>query len=172
MTTKDLLKLCFWTILVFLIGALGSCSKEPGLNTATGEYSYRISGTARIYFADRGADTTVVLTPEQGTMTVVRSKEADKAVATLFADDGTTYELPLYFTHDTIWIDEPVFRDITVSMSDRNELFHIRITGEGQVMSSGDLALHLGYSGRSRNTSHDWSLTANPVSVHFNAKKL
>ena len=171
MTTNDLLKLCFWVLLVFAIGAMSACSNEPGLKTAVGDYTYRIAGTAHIYFQESGDDTAVPLTPESGTMTIVRGKEADRTTATLYADDGNTYELPLYFTHDTVWIDEPVFRDIMVKVGGQDELFHIRITGEGQILNNGDLNLHLGYSGRSRNTSHSWTLTANPVNVHLNAKK-
>jgi hypothetical protein len=171
MTTKNVLKLCFWTLLVFLLGTLGSCRNEPGMKTAICEYTYRIAGTAQIYFADRDRDTAVMLTPESGTMTVVRSKEPDKCNVTLYADDGNTYEMVLFFTHDTAWIDEPVYRDIAVKVNDQDELFNIRMSGEGQVLNNGDLNLRLGYSGRSRNTDHPWTLTANPVSVHLNAKK-
>lgn len=171
MTTQNLLKLCFWTLLVFLIGSLSSCSNEPGMKSALGEYTYRIAGSAHIYFAERDRDTTVMLTPEEGTMTVIRSKEPDKCNATLYADGGNTYEMVLYFTHDTVWIDEPVYRDILVKVNGADELFHIRMSGEGQVLNNGDLNLHLGYNGLSWNTDHPWTLTANPVSVHLNAKK-
>lgn len=171
MTTKNLLKLCFWTVLVFMLGALGSCSNEPGMKTAIGDYTYRIAGSAHIYFADRDRDTTVMLFPESGTMTIARGKEKDRCNATLYADDGNTYEMVFYFTHDTVWIDEPVFRDILVKVNGADELFNIRMTGEGQVLNNGDLNMRLGYSGRSRNTDHPWTLTANPVSVHLNAKK-
>ena len=171
MTMKNVLKLCFWVILVFVLGALGSCSNEPSMKTAIGDYSYRLSGSAHIYFGDRDRDTMVMLSPESGTMTVVRTKEPDKCNATIYADDGDTYEMILYFTHDTVWIDEPIFRDIVVKVNDQDELFHIRMSGEGQILNNGDLNLRLGYSGRSRNTSHPWTLTANPVSVHLNAQK-
>lgn len=171
MSTKNVIKLCFWILVVFVLGAIGSCRNEPGMKTAVGEYTYRIAGTAQIYFAERDRDTTVMLTPEAGTMTVVRSKEPDKCNATLYAEDGNTYEMVLYFTHDTVWIDEPVFRDIAVKVNGADELFNIRMSGEGQVLNNGDMNLRLGYSGRSRNTDHPWTLTANPVSVHLNAKK-
>ena len=171
MTMKNELKLCFWVIVVFILGALGSCSNEPGLKTAIGDYSYRLSGSTLIYFGDRDRDTTVMLIPESGSMTVVRGKEPNKCNATLYADDGNTYEMVLYFTHDTVWIDEPIYRDLVVKVNDQDELFNIRMSGEGQILNNGDLNLRLGYSGRSRNTSHPWTLTANPVSVHLNAQK-
>ena len=104
-------------------------------------------------------------------MTVTRSKESDKCNVTLYADDGNTYEMVLFFTHDTVWIDNPIFRDIIIKINDKDELFNIRISGEGQVLNNGDLNMRLGYSGRSRNTDHNWTLTANPVSVHLNARK-
>ncbi|MBR4264220.1 MAG: hypothetical protein IKQ48_06560 [Paludibacteraceae bacterium] len=151
--------------------ALSACSNEPGLKTAVGDYDYRIAGTARIYFADSNEERFVTLTPESGTMTVTRSKESDKCNATLYADNGNTYEMVLFFTHDTVWIDNPIFRDIIVKIDDKDELFNIRISGEGQVLNNGDLNMRLGYSGRSRNTDHNWTLTANPVSVHLNARK-
>ena len=151
--------------------ALSACSNEPGLKTAVGDYDYRIAGTARIYFADSNEERFVTITPESGTMTVTRSKESDKCNATLYADNGITYEMVLFFTHDTVWIDNPIFRDIIVKIDDKDELFNIRISGEGQVLNNGDLNMRLGYSGRSRNTDHNWTLTANPVSVHLNARK-
>ena len=151
--------------------ALSACSNEPGLKTAVGDYDYRIAGTARIYFADSNEESFVTLTPESGTMTVTRSKESDKCNVTLYADDGNTYEMVLFFTHDTVWIDNPIFRDIIVKIDDKDELFNIRISGEGQVLNNGDLNMQLGYSGRSRNSDHNWTLTANPVSVHLNARK-
>ena len=171
MTTKNVLKLCFGTLVVSILGVFSSCSNEPGIKTAVGEYTYNIAGTAQIYFADRDQDTTVMLAPEAGTMTVVRSKESNKCNATLYAEDGNTYEMVFYFTHDTLWIDEPVFRDITVKVNDQDEIFNIRMSGEGQILNNGDLNLRLGYNGRSRNTDHLWTLTANPVSLHLNAKK-
>lgn len=168
MKTEDLAKLLVWLLIVF---ALSACENEPGMKMATGDYSYRLAGAARVYFVDSGDDAWVTLMPETGTMTVVRTKEQDRCNATLYADNGNTYELPLYFAHDTVWIDQPVYRDILVKVNDRDELFNVRITGEGQVLKNGDLNLHLGYSGRSRNTGHNWTLTANPVNLHLNAKK-
>ena len=114
-------------MLMMAVGlALSACSNEPGLKTAVGDYDYRIAGTARIYFADSNEESFVTLTPESGTMTVTRSKESDKCNVTLYADDGNTYEMVLFFTHDTVWIDNhgdrngfykhQHFRDSTVNI--------------------------------------------------------
>jgi len=172
MTTENLLKLCFWTLLVFLIGSLSSCSHEPGMKSALGEYTYRMSGTARIYDGRTDEACHVTLTPETGTMSVIRGNESDRGIIQVFADNGDTYELPVVFMHDTIYA-EPMYRDISVKQvfdNKNDELFHICVAGEGFVLQNGALSVHLGYSGRSRNTEHEWTLTASDI--HMNAKKL
>lgn len=152
-----------------LLLALTACTNEPGIKTATGEYSYRLSGSARIYDSETDDAVHVTLTPETGTVTVIKSKEeANKGIAQVFADDGSTYEMPLVFSHDTVHVD-PLYRDIVVKINGKDELFHVVISGEGVVLDKA-LSIHLGYSGRCRDTSKALNLTAGDV--HMNCKKL
>ena len=113
----------------------------------------------------------MTLEPETGTLRVVKGDEPNTGIMTVYADNGNTYELPLLFAHDTIWVEgaQDAYRDIEVPVNDGKELFHIRIGGQGTVLNNGDLTIHLGYNGRSRNTDHAWYLTAGDV--HMNAKK-
>lgn len=158
-------------VLGVVLMATSACSNEPGMKTALGEYNYRLSGTARIYDQDTDDATTVSLEPETGTLKVVKGNEPNTGIMTVFADNGSTYELPLLFVHDTVWVEgaQDVYRDIEVPVDGGKEIFHVRIGGQGMVLNSGDLTIHLGYSGRSRNTDHAWTLTAGDV--HMNAKK-
>ena len=151
--------------------ALAGCNNEPGIKTALGEYSYRLSGTARIYFQENDSATHVTLEPETGTLKVIRGNESNTGIMTVYADNGNTYELPLLFAHDTIWVEGPkdVYRDIEVTVGGQKELFYIRIGGQGLVLNDGNLTIGLGYSGRSRNTDHPWTLTS--MDVRMNAKK-
>ncbi len=158
-------------VMTILLGvvmiALTACNNEPGVKTALGEYTYRLSGSTRIYDADTDHAVQVTLTPESGTMTVLKGDEANKGIAQVFADDGNTYEMPLIFAHDTIWV-EPLYRDIVVKIDGKDELFHVVIAGEGSVLDKA-LSIHLGYNGRCRDTSKSLILTAGDV--HMNAKK-
>ena len=158
-------------ILSAAVLALTGCTNEPGMKTAIGDYTYRTSGTARIYFQENDSATHVTLESETGTLRIARGTNPNSAIMTVYADNGETYELPLLFAHDTIWVEgeKDVYRDIEVKMDGGKELFHIRIGGEGQVLDNGDLTIGLGYSGRSRNTDHPWALTAGDV--HMNCKK-
>jgi len=147
--------------------ALTACNNEPGVKTALGEYTYRLSGSARIYDAETDNAVQVTLTPESGTMTILKGDEANKGIAQVFADDGNTYEMPLIFSHDTVWVD-PLYRDIVVNIDGKDELFYIVIAGEGQVLDKA-LSIHLSYNGRCRDTSKSLNLTAGDV--HMNCKK-
>lgn len=151
--------------------ALTACNNEPGIKTALGEYSYRLSGTARIYFQENDSATHVTLEPETGTLKVIRGDVPNTGIMTVYADNGNTYELPLLFAHDTIWVEgeKDVYRDIEVMVGSQKEIFHIHIGGEGLVLNNGDLTIGLGYTGRSRNTDHPWTLTSSDV--RMNAKK-
>jgi|GEM_PF-4315185 len=149
---------------LFLLG----CNEEPGLKMALGTYTYQASGSARIYDQDTDHAIQVPLEIESGTMSISKGKEANTGVLQVYAYNSYTYELPLIFAHDTIWVD-PAYRDIEVTMNGAKELFHIRVGGQGFVLQNGDISIHLGYSGRSRNTDHNYTLTASDV--HMNAKK-
>lgn len=151
--------------------ALSACNNEPGMKSALGDYSYRLSGAVRVYDGATDNACHVTLEPENGEMTIIRGNEPDQGVIQVFADNGDTYEMPVVFMHDTVHI-EPMYRDIAVKGvfdSANPELFHVCIAGEGYLLNNGAITIHLGYTGRSRNTDHEYTLTAGDI--HMNAKK-
>ncbi len=150
---------------LFLMG----CNEEPGLKMALGNYAYQASGSARIYDADTDHAIMAALEIEGGTITISKGKEANTAIMQVYAYNSYTYLLPLIFSHDTIWVD-PAYREIEVTMNGKKELFYVRVGGQGTVLQNGDITIHLGYNGRSRNTEHNYTLTASDV--HLNATKL
>ena len=166
-TMKNLAILVLGVVLM----ATTACNSEPSIKSALGEYNYRLSGTARIYDQDTDEAVQVTLEAETGTLKVVRGNEPNTGIMTVYADQGSTYELPLLFAHDTVWVEGPqdTYRDIEVTVNGQKELFHIRIGGQGFVLNNGDLTIHLGYTGRCRDTSKSLILTAGDV--HMNAKK-
>lgn len=125
--------------------ALTSCSNEPGIKTVTGMYSYKMAGSARVYYQSTGVAKQVRLTTETGTMTIVRTDVEDEVKVTMSADNGDLYAMVGVMTHDTIFF-QPVSRDIYVD--ELQEMFRCQMNGEGQVLSDGSISARIYITGR------------------------
>ncbi len=125
--------------------ALTSCSNEPGIKTVTGMYSYKMAGSARVYYQSTGGAKQVRLTTETGTMTIVRTDVEDEVKVTMSADNGDLYAMVGVMTHDTIFF-QPVSRDIYVD--ELQEMFRCQMNGEGQVLSDGSISARIYITGR------------------------
>ena len=125
--------------------ALTSCSNEPGIKTVTGMYSYKMAGSARVYYQSTGVTKQVRLTTETGTMTIVRTDVEDEVKVTMSADNGDLYAMVGVMTHDTIFF-QPVSRDIYVD--EVQEMFRCQMNGEGQVLSDGSISARIYITGR------------------------
>ena len=151
MTTENAIELCLWTLFVSAICALNACSNEPGLKTALGDYNYTIAGSARIYDVKQDFAFQARLTPENGTMTIVRGEEKEMAKINFWSNNGDAYTLNAIISHDTVFIDQS-YRDIYVD--EAKSLFSIAVNGEGRLLSNGDINILLYYNGRAHNAEY------------------
>ena len=141
---KNVKNLAVLVLGVVLMG-LTSCSNEPGIKTVSGLYDYKLAGSARVYFQATGDAQQVKMNTETGTMTVVRTDEADQVKITMSADNGDLYSITGVLTHDTIFF-EPVSRDIYVD--ELEEMFRCQMNGEGQLLSDGSISARVYITGR------------------------
>jgi hypothetical protein len=141
---KEMKKLAILVLGVVLMG-LTSCSNEPSIKTVSGMYNYKVAGSARVYYQATGAAEQVRLNTEIGTMTIVRTDEADQVKITMSADNGDLYAMTGVLMHDTI-IFEPVSRDIYVD--ELQEMFRCQMNGEGQLLNDGSISARIFITGR------------------------
>lgn len=141
---KEMRKMAIMVLGVVLMG-LVSCSNEPGIRTVAGMYSYKMAGSARVYYQATGETRQVRMNTETGTMTIVRTDEADKVKVTMSADNGDLYATEGVLTHDTIFF-EPVSRDIYVD--EVQEMFRCQMNGEGKLLNDGSISARIFITGR------------------------
>lgn len=156
---KEMRKIAIFVLGVVLMG-LTSCSNEPGIKTVTGVYSYKMAGSARVYYSYPAKQ--VRLTTEMGTMIIVRTDVEDEVKVTMSADNGDLYAMVGVMTHDTIFF-QPVSRDIYVD--EVHEMFRCQMSGEGQVLSDGYISARICITGRS-NEEENVHLTATDVMLY------
>ena len=145
---------------------LASCSNEPGIKTVSGLYDYKLAGSARVYYQATGNTKQVQMNTETGTMTVVRTDEADRVKITMSADNGDLYAMEGVLTHDTIFF-EPVSRDIYVD--EVQEMFRCQMNGEGQLLNDGSISARIYVTGRAHE-EENINLTATNIQLY--AKKV
>jgi hypothetical protein len=145
---------------VVLMG-LASCSNAPGIKTVSGLYNYKSAGSARVYYQATGNAKQVRLNTETGSMTVVRTDEADKVKITMSADNGDLYAMTGVLAHDTIFF-EPVSRDIYVD--ELQEMFRCQMNGEGQLLNDGSISARVYITGRAHE-EENINLTATDVQL-------
>ena len=141
---------------------LTSCSEEPGIKTIAGMYSYKMAGSARMYYQTTGDAQQVRMNTETGTMTVVRTDEADKVKITMSADNGDLYAIVGVLTHDTIFF-EPVSRDIYVD--EVQKMFRCQMNGEGQLLNDGSISARIYITGRAHE-EENINLSATDVKLY------
>ena len=141
---KKMRNLAILVLGVVLMG-LTSCSNEPSIKNVSGLYDYKLAGSARVYFQSTGDAQQVRLNTETGTMTVVRTDEADRVKITMSADNGDLYAMVGVLTHDTIFF-EPVSRDIYVD--ELQKMFRCQMNGEGQLLNDGSISARIYITGR------------------------
>lgn len=157
---KTMKKLAIYVLGVVLMG-MTSCSDEPGIKTVEGMYSYKLAGSARVYYQSTGDTRQVRMDTETGTMTIVRTNEANEVKITMSADNGDLYAMVGILTHDTIFF-EPVSRDIYVE--EVQEMFRSQMNGEGQVLNDGSISARIYITGRAHE-EENINLTATDVQL-------
>ena len=141
---RTMKKLAILVLGVVLMG-MTSCNNEPSIKTVTGMYNYKMAGSARVYYQATGETKQIRMNTETGTMTVVKTQEADQVKITMSADNGDLYAMVGVMTHDTIFF-EPVSRDIYVD--EVEEMFRSQMNGEGQVLNDGSISARIYITGR------------------------
>ena len=139
-----------------------SCNNEPSIKTVTGMYNYKVAGSARVYYQATGETKQIRMNTETGTMTVVKTQEADQVKITMSADNGDLYAMVGVMTHDTIFF-EPVSRDIYVDEVD--EMFRSQMNGEGQVLNDGSISARIYITGRAHE-EENINLTATDIQLY------
>ena len=157
-TMKSVTILVLGVVLMVLTG----CNNEPSIKTVSGMYNYKIAGSARVYYQATGDAKQVQMNTETGTMTVVRTDEADKVKVTMSADNGDLYAMEGALTHDTIFF-EPVSRDIFVD--DVQEMFRCQMNGEGKMLNDGSISARIYITGRAHE-EENINLTATSVQLY------
>lgn len=146
---------------------LTSCSNEPSIKTVSGMYNYKMAGSARVYYQSTGDTKQVRMNTETGTMTVVRTEEADKVKITMSADNGDLYAITGVLTHDTIYF-EAVSRDIYVDEAE--EMFRCQMNGEGKLLNDGSISARIYVTGRAHE-EENIHLTATEIQLYANKMK-
>jgi len=154
-------KLAILVLGVVLVG-LTSCSNEPSIKTVSGMYDYKLAGSARVYYQSTSETKQVKMNTETGTMTVVKTDEADKVKVTMSADNGDLYAMTGVMTHDTIFF-EAVSRDIYVD--EVQEMFRCQMNGEGQLLSDGSISARIYVTGRAHE-EENIHLTATDIQLY------
>ena len=139
-----------------------SCNNEPSIKTVTGMYNYKMAGSARVYYQATGETKQIRMNTETGTMTVVKTQEADQVKITMSADNGDLYAMVGVMTHDTIFF-EPVSRDIYVD--EVEEMFRSQMNGEGQVLNDGSISARIYITGRAHE-EENINLTATDIQLY------
>lgn len=139
-----------------------SCNNEPSIKTVTGMYNYKVAGSARVYYQATGETKQIRMNTETGTMTVVKTQEADQVKITMSADNGDLYAMVGVMTHDTIFF-EPVSRDIYVD--EVEEMFRSQMNGEGQVLNDGSISARIYITGRAHE-EENINLTATDIQLY------
>ena len=158
---KSMKTLAIMVLGVVLMG-LTSCSNEPSIKTVSGMYDYKLAGSARVYYQSTSETKQVKMNTETGTMTVVKTDEADKVKVTMSADNGDLYAMTGVMTHDTIFF-EAVSRDIYVD--EVQEMFRCQMNGEGQLLSDGSISARIYVTGRAHE-EENIHLTATDIQLY------
>ena len=158
---RTMKKLAILVLGVVLIG-MTSCNNEPSIKTVTGMYNYKMAGSARVYYQATGETKQIRMNTETGTMTVVKTQEADQVKITMSADNGDLYAMVGVMTHDTIFF-EPVSRDIY--MDEVEEMFRSQMNGEGQVLNDGSISARIYITGRAHE-EENINLTATDIQLY------
>ena len=158
---KTMKQLAILVLGVVLMG-MTSCSNEPSIKTVSGMYNYKLAGSARVYFQATGDAQQVKMNTETGTMTIVRTDEADQVKITMSADNGDLYSMIGVLMHDTIFF-EPVSRDIYVD--ELEEMFRCQMNGEGQLLSDGSISARIFITGRAHE-EENINLTATEIQLY------
>lgn len=125
-------------------------------------YDYKLAGSARVYYQSTSETKQVKMNTETGTMTVVKTDEADQVKITMSADNGDLYAMTGVLTHDTIFF-EPVSRDIYVD--EVQEMFRCQMNGEGKVLSDGSISARIYVTGRAHE-EENINLTATDIQLY------
>ena len=158
---RTMKKLAILVLGVVLMG-MTSCNNEPSIKTVTGMYNYKMAGSARVYYQATGETKQIRMNTETGTMTVVKTQEADQVKITMSADNGDLYAMVGVMTHDTIFF-EPVSRDIYVD--EVEEMFRSQMNGEGQVLNDGSISARIYITGRAHE-EENINLTATDIQLY------
>lgn len=158
---RTMKKLAILVLGVVLMG-MTSCNNEPSIKTVTGMYNYKVAGSARVYYQATGETKQIRMNTETGTMTVVKTQEADQVKITMSADNGDLYAMVGVMTHDTIFF-EPVSRDIYVD--EVEEMFRSQMNGEGQVLNDGSISARIYITGRAHE-EENINLTATDIQLY------
>lgn len=149
-------------VLGVVLMELTSCSNEPSIKTVAGMYNYKLAGSARVYYQATNDSKQVKMNTETGTMTIVRTEEADQVKITMSADNGDLYAITGVLTHDTIFF-EPVSRDINVD--EVQEMFRCQMNGEGQLLNDGSISARIYITGRAHE-QENVNLTATDIQLY------
>ena len=159
---------------IFLCAAavlLSACQDTAEVRSAAGGYTYKTSGVVTITKADTVME--VHLTPETGMMTLASNKNGKEATLSFNHNGGDSYDMVATIDKDSIYlmpgsrfIDVAVAQDTLLfgNVNKRRESFEIEVTGDGKVMSNGDVCLNLHYEGDALNDGYH--LEGNEVHVH------
>ena len=168
-------KICSIMLVVVAV-LLCACQDTVEVRNAAGGYTYKTSGQVTVSKSDTVMD--VHLTPETGTMVLASNRNGGEATLSFNHSGGDTYDMVGTIDKDSIRL-EPFDRLIDVEVAQdtllfgnvtkRRETFEVKVTGDGKILSNGDVCLTLSYEGDALN--EHYHLTGENIHVHAKKNK-
>ena len=161
-------------MLGMLAVVLSACQDTAEVRNAAGGYTYKTSGQVTVSKSDTVMD--IHLAPETGTMVLASNLNGGEATLSFNHSGGDSYDMVATIDKDSIRL-EPFDRLIDVEVAQdtlltggvikRRRTFEIQVTGEGKIMSNGDVCLTLDYQGDALNDNYHLE----GQNIHVHAKK-